>query len=122
MPRDQQKSVLIKNIKYDTPPATIREVFEAFGPLRDVYLPLDFKSGRPRGFGFVEFEEEADADEAAFEMNGTVLDGNELLVQRASDTRKDPEAMRKKLSTGSGKGKGGSRDGTSSTSKKYEVG
>jgi FUS-interacting serine-arginine-rich protein 1 len=46
----------------------IKEKFEKFGAIKDVYLPTDGQSGRPRGFGFVTFEDKRDAEDAAKEM------------------------------------------------------
>lgn len=82
------KSVLVKNLKFETPPSTVRKTFEKFGPVRDVYLPLDYFSRRPRGFGFVEFVNAEDAGAAVKTLHGTLLDGNEVTVLLAQDRRK----------------------------------
>ena len=42
-------------MNFASSPGRLREVFREFGELKDVYVPLDFKSGHPRGFGFVEY-------------------------------------------------------------------
>lgn len=53
------------------------------GKLVEVFLPTDRDTGRPRGFGFVEFENEADAQEAIRKFNGYELDGRALRVNEA---------------------------------------
>jgi len=88
-------SVLVRNLRYETSPQRVRRAFEKFGEIRDVYLPLDFSTKRPRGFGFVEFLDERDAMNAIQEMNHTELDGNEITVIMAQDRRKSPETMRR---------------------------
>lgn len=54
-PTAEGKSVLVKNLKFETSPSRVRKIFERHGPVRDVYIPLDYFSRRPRGFAFVEF-------------------------------------------------------------------
>lgn len=54
-PIAEGKSVLIKNLKFETSPSRVRKIFEKFGAVRDVYIPLDYFTKRPRGFAFVEF-------------------------------------------------------------------
>lgn len=54
----------------------LRDAFERFGYVRDVYIPLDYYSKRPRGFGFVEFDDPRDADEARDAMDGQRLGSN----------------------------------------------
>ena len=40
----------------------LREVFEKFGDVGDVFIPTDRESGRPRGFAFVRFIHKRDAE------------------------------------------------------------
>lgn len=56
----------------------LREAFEKYGEIRDVYIPLDYYSRRPRGFGFVEFSDPRDADEAKAAMDGKRIGGNAI--------------------------------------------
>ena len=69
------KSILVRNLRYETETEEVRRFFEKIGDLRDVYLPQDYKTGKPRGFGFIEFYDERDADEAMKELDGADLDG-----------------------------------------------
>ncbi|PFH35713.1 RNA recognition motif-containing protein [Besnoitia besnoiti] len=103
-------SLLIRNLCFETSPDRVRQIFEKFGRVRDVYLPLDHFSKRPRGFGFVEFYEEAAAQEAMREMDRTMIDGNEVYVIIAQDRRKSPETMRRHLEQ-TRRGRGPERDG-----------
>ena len=61
----------------------LRSVFSQFGPLVDATVIPDRVNGRSRGFGFVTFENPADADKAIEKMNGAELDGRSLKVNRA---------------------------------------
>lgn len=53
------------------------------GQVVDVVLPSDRDTGRPRGFAFVEFSTEAEAQEAIGRFNGHELDGRPLRVNEA---------------------------------------
>ena len=56
-------------------PAEIREAFRAFGTIRDVYIPLDNRTRRPRGFCFVEFDNEAEVQAAHDGMHKKLFGG-----------------------------------------------
>ncbi|EER12721.1 serine/arginine rich splicing factor, putative [Perkinsus marinus ATCC 50983] len=100
-------SLIVRNLNYDTSPQHVRSLFSRYGEIRDVYLPLDYNSGRPRGFGFVEFCDPRDVVEAKNAMDGKVVDGNAIQVDIAQRGRKSPRTMRRLISRRGGKGKGG---------------
>ncbi|CAB75904.1 putative RNA binding protein [Arabidopsis thaliana] len=102
-------SLLVRNIPLDCRPEELREPFERFGPVRDVYIPRDYYSGQPRGFAFVEFVDAYDAGEAQRSMNRRSFAGREITVVVASESRKRPEEMRVKTRTRS-REPSGSRD------------
>ncbi len=58
---------------------TLRAAFEPFGTVEDAIVIKDRETGRSRGFGFVTYSEEAQADEAVSQMNDTELDGKIFL-------------------------------------------
>ncbi|KAE8651124.1 hypothetical protein Csa_000954 [Cucumis sativus] len=93
--RDLPTSLLVRNLRHDCRPEDLRGLFGRFGPLKDIYLPRDYYSGEPRGFGFVQFVvDAADAADAKYELDGQVLLGHELTVVFAEENRKRPEEMR----------------------------
>ncbi|KAG6765361.1 hypothetical protein POTOM_029397 [Populus tomentosa] len=95
--KDQNSgSLLVRNIPRDCRPEELRGIFERFGVVRDVYIPRDYNTGEPRGFGFVQFVEPYDAMEAQHHMNGQVFGGRQMFVVVAAETRKRPEEMRHK--------------------------
>lgn len=55
-----------------------------------------FKCRYPRRFGFVKFEDPADAAEAKDHMDGYVLLGRKMAVEFAENNRKTPTEMRAK--------------------------
>lgn len=92
--RDLPTSLLVRNLRHDCRAEDLRRPFEQFGNLKDIYLPRDYYSGEPRGFGFVQFVDPADAQEAKYQMDGQVLLGRQLTVVFAEENRKKPTDMR----------------------------
>lgn len=77
--------IYVGNLAYDLTAEHIRQVFSSFGAIRDVTLPLDRdNNNRPKGFVFVEFENEAHAADAMASMNGFELCGRKLRVNGAT--------------------------------------
>ncbi|KAG7393591.1 hypothetical protein PHYPSEUDO_007428 [Phytophthora pseudosyringae] len=61
--------------------------FIPFGPIKSVQIPVDYKTQRGKGFGFVEFEDVADARAAIDNMNESELFGRTLRVSIAKPDR-----------------------------------
>ncbi|KAK2400760.1 serine/arginine-rich SC35 splicing factor SCL30 [Trifolium repens] len=92
--RDLPTSLLVRNLHKDCRPEDLHDPFGQFGPVKDIYLPRDYYTGEPRGFGFVQFVDPADAADAKHHMDGQVLLGRELTVVFAEENRKKPQEMR----------------------------
>lgn len=79
------KKLFVGSLSWDTDDQGLRAAFEQFGPVEDAKVINDRDTGRSRGFGFVTFSSEADAQKAMQEMNGAVLDGRTLNVNEAQE-------------------------------------
>jgi len=77
--------IFVGNLDFRTTRAELESAFGEIGQLRDVFLPLDRATQRPRGFAFVEFESEEDAKRAIERFNGYELGGRPLRVNLAED-------------------------------------
>ena len=77
--------VFVGNLDYNTRREEVQTLFSEVGAIRDVFLPTDRETGRPRGFAFVEYEQEADAAKAIERFNGYQLGGRALRVNAAED-------------------------------------
>jgi hypothetical protein len=75
--------LFVGGLSWDTTSEDLRTAFAKFGAISDVAVVLDRATGRSRGFGFVTFEQAADAGEAVKAMNGAELDGRTLKVNAA---------------------------------------
>ena len=77
--------VFVGNLDFNTTRAEVQALFAEIGEIRDVFLPTDRESGRPRGFAFVEFSSDEDAAKAIERFNGYELGGRKLRVNAAED-------------------------------------
>ncbi|KAK4440441.1 Serine/arginine-rich SC35-like splicing factor SCL30A [Sesamum alatum] len=100
---DAPTSLLVRNLRHDCRPEDLRRPFGQFGPIKDVYLPRDYYTGDPRGFGFVQYVDPADAAEAKYQMDGQIMQGRELTVVFAEENRKKPTEMRARERGGRGR-------------------
>jgi RNA recognition motif-containing protein len=77
--------VFVGNLDYNTRKEEVQGLFAQVGEIRDVFLPTDRETGRPRGFAFVEFANDEDAAKAIEKFNGYQLGGRALRVNAAED-------------------------------------
>jgi len=82
--------LFVGNLSFDLDTDQLRKFFEKWGPISDCFLPQDRTTQKPRGFGFVTFRDAADAKLAVQQADGTELDGRQLRVNVAEDTRGPP--------------------------------
>ncbi len=78
------KKLFVGNLSWNVRTEGLREAFEAFGEVTDAIVMMERDNpNRSRGFGFVEFANDEDADRAIQEMNETELDGRRIMVNEA---------------------------------------
>lgn len=95
------KRLFVGNLDYDTTEDTLRDLFAADGrTVTRVQIIMDRETGRPRGFGFVEFESDEHAAAALKALDGADVDGRAIRVNTAEDKPSRP---------GGGGGGGGGR-------------
>jgi len=75
--------LFVGNLAYSTTEDRLRQEFQRFGNVTSVAVVIDRMSGRSRGFGFVEFATNEEGQSAMNELNGTELDGREIVVNEA---------------------------------------
>ena len=76
------KKLYVGNIPYTSTEADLREMFEKHGTVHSVNLIVDRETGRPRGFGFVEMDDD-DAVAAMEALHGAEVGGRTLKVNEA---------------------------------------
>jgi RNA recognition motif-containing protein len=64
------KKLYVGNMPYETTEQDLQQMFGQYGTVVTVTIIKDRYSGRSKGFGFVEMEDDAAADEAIRQLNG----------------------------------------------------
>jgi len=82
------KSIYVGNLPYRSTEAELRELFEPHGTVHSVKIITDRATGRSKGFGFVEMDEEQ-ADSAIQALNGTLMEGRPLRINEARGKRSE---------------------------------
>lgn len=99
------KRLYVGNLTFSVASDDLRELFEPFGTVVSAEVLSDRESGRSRGFGFVEMENDEDADAAIAGLDGQEHEGRRLNVNEAR-ARTEGGGPR-----GGGGGYGGGRGG-----------
>ena len=89
--------LFVGGLSWDTDSNGLEQAFSAFGQVTEAKVITDRDTGRSRGFGFVTFADEGDAQTAIQQMDGTTLDNRSIRVNEAQDRKRD----------GGGRGGGG---------------
>jgi RNA recognition motif-containing protein len=76
-------NIYVGNLSYNVTEENLRQAFEAFGQVTSATIVKDKYSGQPRGFGFVEMPDQAEAQTAIQNLNGKDLLGRQLNVNEA---------------------------------------
>ena len=85
------KKIYIGNLPFSVDLAKLKELFSKYGKIEDAIVMANRYTGRSRGFGFVTFENEADAEKAIAEMNKKTIEGREISVKEARPLEKREE-------------------------------
>jgi len=75
-------NIYVGNLNYKTTEETLRTLFEEYGEVLSVKLIKDRDTGKKKGFGFVEMEDEF-GKKAIDELNDKEFDGRNLKVNEA---------------------------------------
>ena len=99
------KKLYVGGLPYSTTDDELREAFAKAGAVATVTILMDKMTGRSRGFGFVEMENDADAEKAIDMWNGKDFGGRKLTVNEA----KPMEARAPRSDSNGGGGRFGNR-------------
>jgi len=77
---DPFRTLFVSRINFYTSESKLRREFESYGPIKQIKLINDQKTGKPRGYCFIEFEQEKDMHSAYKHADGKKIDGRRVLV------------------------------------------
>ena len=98
--------IFVAGLPYDLDDDELTEIFEKFGMIISAKVAIDKDTGKSRGFGFVEMQNDEEAKDAIENLNGISLGKKPLIVKQAEDRPPGGGG-----SQGSGGYRGGSRGG-----------
>merc|ERR1719204_1322926 len=77
---ERMTSLRVGNLPFRTVQEDLLPLFEKYGDVGDIYLPIERGSGRSRGFAFVRYYDKRDAEDAMDSLNGRTYDGRDLRI------------------------------------------
>ncbi|HCC23825.1 TPA: RNA-binding protein [Candidatus Falkowbacteria bacterium] len=77
------KKLFIGSLDWGVTSEDLNQSFSEFGAVEDAVVIMDKMTGRSKGFGFVTFTNDEDADKAMAELNGKELKGRAIVVNEA---------------------------------------
>jgi cold-inducible RNA-binding protein len=76
-------NIRIGNLDPEVTENNIRSIFAQHGAIERFKMMTDRETGQPRGFGFIQMSNDADAEKAIVALNGTDCNGKALKVHPA---------------------------------------
>lgn len=77
------KKLFVGSLPWAVDDQKLNDLFSQFGKVVSAVVLKDKMTGRSRGFGFVEMENDNEAEEAINKLNGSDQDGREIVVNEA---------------------------------------
>jgi len=85
----EPNKIYIVNLDFKTTARDIEKDFRHYGRVLDVSVPMDpHSTWRSRGYAFVTYDRQKDADAAMKEMNERMYDGRVIYIKKARRTRR----------------------------------
>jgi RNA recognition motif-containing protein len=82
-------TIYVGNLSFNATEQDVRSLFERHGKVDSVKLIMDLETGKPRGFGFVDMEQN-EALAAIQALNGHQMNGRPLRVNEAQERPQRP--------------------------------
>ena len=77
------KKIYVGNMSYNTSEEQLWDLFAQYGTVLSANIIMDRETRRPKGFGFVEMEDNSAAEAAISQLDGTDFGGRNLRVNEA---------------------------------------
>ena len=85
------KKLFVGSLAWGTTDDGLSAHFATVGTVASAKVVTDRETGRSRGFGFVEFDNDAEADAAVEKLNNSDLDGRQITVNEARPREDRPQ-------------------------------
>jgi RNA recognition motif-containing protein len=77
------KRIYVGGLPYSATDQDLSDLFASAGSVREAVVVTDKFTGQSKGFGFVEMDNDNEADSAIQSLNGAMMGGRELKVNEA---------------------------------------
>ncbi|PSR95129.1 Cold-inducible RNA-binding protein [Actinidia chinensis var. chinensis] len=91
MARRLPTQLFVSRLSFYTTNEELKRLFSPFGVVTEARLVKDPRTQRPKGFGFVTYESEVEAQSALKAMDGRIVNGRLLLVEVAKTEGQEKE-------------------------------
>lgn len=81
----------VGNIPYEITEEKLKDIFSEVGPVISFRLVFDRDTGKPKGYGFCEYQDQETALSAMRNLNGYELSGRSLRVDNATSEKNREE-------------------------------
>jgi RNA recognition motif-containing protein len=88
-------NIYVGNLSYKVDENELRNTFEEYGSVSSVKIISDKFTGRSKGFGFVEMEDDTEGQKAIDELNGKSIDNRNITVNVARERRENRDDRRR---------------------------
>jgi len=83
------KKLFVGSLPWAVNDESLKQAFTAYGKVISATVVVDRRSGRSKGFGFVEMENDSEAKAAIEALNGSELNGRNIVVNEAKPKEKE---------------------------------
>ena len=77
-------NIFVAQLNFRIQSEYLKEIFEEYGEVASAKVITDQATGRSKGFGFVEMNNDEEANNAIEELNGAEVEGKTIVVKKAN--------------------------------------
>ena len=102
-------NIFIAGLSYNVNDTDLQDLFQEYGEISSAKVVMDRMTGKSKGYGFVEMEDNEAANKAIAELNGAEYDGRTISVSEARPREERPARSFNNNRGGGGYGGGRNR-------------
>lgn len=76
-------NIYVSNLSYNLEEPELKSIFSEYGVVNSVKIVKDKMTGRGKGFGFIEMDDDNEGLAAIEKLNGKEVEGRRLMVSKA---------------------------------------
>lgn len=83
-------NIYVGNLPFNLGEENLVEIFEEYGEVTSAKIVMDKLTGRSKGFGFVEMDDDSSAQKAIEELNNAEVGGRNIKVNESKPRESSP--------------------------------